>query len=235
MPLTSVGLVQLVPPLHPDDGWIRLSEHTPARAARQNAATLAPPRGGRRRQEDDMASLGERMVGAMKADVKTFQEIEADPNALGQAVTVIVIAGVAAMIGNIFRAGVMFGIMMLLISLCGYALFAFMVVIIGTKVMPEPTTKADFQEGFRVLGFTAAPGVFNILAIIPFLGVLVGPIISIWMLVIAVIAVREVLDYSNTGRAIIVCLIAWAVYLVVVFMLLVPLLLGGAMLGAMTR
>ena len=42
-----------------------------------------------------MASLPERMVGAMKADVKTFQEIEADPNALGQAVTVIIIAGVA--------------------------------------------------------------------------------------------------------------------------------------------
>ena len=53
-----------------------------------------------------MANLTERMVGAMKADVKTFQEIEADPNAMGQAVTVIVIAGVAALIGNIFRSSI---------------------------------------------------------------------------------------------------------------------------------
>ncbi len=30
----------------------------------------------------------------------------------------------------------------------------------------------------------------------------------VWMVVIGVVAVREVLDYSNTGRAIIVCLIA---------------------------
>ena len=116
-----------------------------------------------------MGSLPERMIGAMKADVKTFQEIEADPNALVQAVTVIVIAGVASLIGNIFRVGVMAGIFSLIVSLIGYALFAFLVVIIGTKVMPEPSTKADFQEGFRVLGFTASPGVFNVLAIIPFL------------------------------------------------------------------
>ena len=48
-----------------------------------------------------MASFGERIVGVMKADVKTFQEIEADPAAIGQAVTVIVLAGVAALVGNI--------------------------------------------------------------------------------------------------------------------------------------
>jgi hypothetical protein len=51
-----------------------------------------------------MAGLAERMAGAMKADVKTFQEIEADPTAMGQAVTVIVLAGVASLIGNIWRA-----------------------------------------------------------------------------------------------------------------------------------
>ncbi|MEP6593026.1 MAG: YIP1 family protein, partial [Acidobacteriota bacterium] len=155
-----------------------------------------------------MASLGERMVGAMRADVKTFQEIEADPTAIGQAVTVIVIAGVASLIGNIFRSGVFLGMMFLVVSLAGYALWSLLVVLIGTKLMPEPATKADFNEAFRVIGFTAAPGVFNVLAIVPFLGPLISFVISLWMLVIGVIAVREVLDYSNTGRAIIVCLIA---------------------------
>ena len=178
-----------------------------------------------------MASLPERMVGAMKADVKTFQEIEADPTALGQAVTVIVIAGVAALIGNIFRSGLMVGIFSLIVSLIGYALFAFLVVIIGTKVMPEPSTKADFQEGFRVLGFSASPGVFNVLAIIPFLGPLISFLIAIWMLVIGVIATREVLDYSNTGRAVIVCLIAWIIYLIVTVVILTPLLIGAAIVN----
>lgn len=175
-----------------------------------------------------MASLAQRMVGAMQADVKTFEEIEADPGALPQAVTVIVIAAVAALIGNIFRHSLVFGVMNLVIALIGYAIWSVLVVLIGVKLMPEPTTKADFMEAFRVIGFTAAPGVFNVLAIIPFLGPLISFLISIWMLVIGVVAVREVLDYTSTGRAIIVCLIAFCVYIVLVAFILTPLLIGGA-------
>src|SRR5687767_1893650 len=154
-----------------------------------------------------MADLTGRMIGAMQADVKTFTEIEADPGAMSQAVTVIVIAGVAALIGNFFRTGVAGGIIGLIGSLVGYALFSLLVVLIGTKLMPEPATKADFSEAFRVIGFAAAPGVFHVLAIIPFLGVLISWVISLWMLVVMVVAVRSVLDYTSTGRAVIVCLI----------------------------
>ena len=178
-----------------------------------------------------MASLQERMIGAMRGDVKTFQEIEADPTAIGQAVTVIVIASVASLIGNIFRAGLTFGIMQMIMALIGYAIWSFLIVIIGTKIMPEPATKADFQEGFRVIGFTASPGVLNMLAIIPFLGPLISFVISLWMLVIGVIAVKEVLDYSNIGRAIIVCLIALIVWRCVVFLVLTPILIGRAVMG----
>src|SRR3954462_2658844 len=162
-----------------------------------------------------MASFAKRIPGAFKADVRTFEEIEADPTAINQAVAVIVIAGVASLIGNIWRIGVMGGVMMLVANLCGYALWALLVVLIGTRLMPEPTTKADFNEGFRVVGFTAAPGIFNVLAIIPFLGPLISFVIAIWMLVIGVVAVREVLDFSNTGRAIIVVLIAAVVVFIV--------------------
>jgi hypothetical protein len=182
-----------------------------------------------------MASLGERMVGAMQANVKTFQEIEADPTAMGQAVTVIVIAGVASLIGNIFRIGVFGGLMSLIVSLIGYAVWSLLVVLIGTKLMPEPTTKADFNEAFRVVGFTAAPGVFNVLAIVPYLGPLISFVISIWMLVIGVIAVREVLDYSNTGRAIIVCLIAMVCVWILTFVVLTPLLIGGGIVSSIGR
>ena len=171
-----------------------------------------------------MADLSGRMIGAMQADVKTFSEIEADAGAMGQAVTVIVIAGVAALIGNIFRAGIAAGVLALVGSLVGYALFSLMVFLIGTKVMPEPATKADFNETFRVVAFAASPGVFNVLAIIPFLGPLISFLVGLWSLVIAVIAVREVLDYSNTGRAIIVCLIAGVICLAVWAVVMLPIL-----------
>ena len=175
-----------------------------------------------------MATLGERMIGAAQASVKTFQEIEADPTALGQAVTVIVLAGVASLIGNIFRVGVVGGLLHLCVTIIGYAIWSVLVVLIGVKLMPEPTTKADFAEAFRVIGFTASPGVLNVLAIVPYLGPLISFVISIWMLVIGVIAVREVLDYSNTGRAIIVCLIAFVVWMIVSFLVLTPIFLGVA-------
>src|SRR4051812_44282504 len=114
-----------------------------------------------------MADLTGRMIGAMQADVKTFEEIEADPNALSQAVIVIVVAGVASLIGNFFRSGLVGGLFGLVASLVGYALFSFLVAIIGTKLMPEPATKANFAEAFRTIGFAASPGVFGILAIVP--------------------------------------------------------------------
>jgi len=170
-----------------------------------------------------MADLTGRMIGAMQADVKTLSEIEADSSAMGQAVTVIVIAGVASLIGNFFRAGVTAGVLGLIASLLGYALFAFLVFLIGTKLMPEPATKANFNEAFRVIGFAASPGVFNVLAIIPFIGPFISFMVGIWSLIIAVVAVREVLDYSNTGRAIIVCVIAAVVCWVVLAILLLPL------------
>jgi hypothetical protein len=171
-----------------------------------------------------MADLTGRMIGALQADVKTLTEIEADQGAMGQAVTVIVIAGVAALIGNIFRTGVIGGVIAMIMSLFAYALFSFMVYLIGTKLMPEPATKADFSETFRVVAFAASPGVFNILAIIPFLGPLISMLVGIWSLVIGVVAVREVLDYSNTGRAIIVCLIAVLACAIVWITLLLPVL-----------
>jgi hypothetical protein len=171
-----------------------------------------------------MADLTGRMIGAMQADVKTFEEIEADPNAMTQAITVIVIAGVASLVGNFFRSGIGGGVAGLVGSLLGYALFSFLVFLIGTKVMPEPTTKADFNEAFRTIGFAASPGVFSVLAIIPFIGPLISLLIGIWSLVISVIAVRAVLDYTNTGRAIIVCLISAVICWIVVALVMLPII-----------
>ena len=178
-----------------------------------------------------MASLGARMKGAMMADVATFEEIENDPSAMGQAVTVIVIAGAAALVGNLFRAGITAGIFAMIISLIGYAVWALVVTLVGTKLMPEPTTKADFAETFRTIGFAASPGIFNVLAIIPFLGPLISFAIAIWSLIIMVVAVRSVLDYSNIGRALIVVLIGFVIYWILVFFILTPMLITSALLS----
>src|SRR3954470_15388765 len=158
-----------------------------------------------------MASFGERVVGAMRADVKTFEEIEQDTTAMGQAVGVIVLSGVAALVGNIFRNHFGVALALLLMQIISAGVWSVIVTLVGTKLMPEPTTKADFAETFRVVGFCAAPGLFNVLAIIPFLGPLISFVIMLWSLVVMVIGVRQVLDYTSTGRAIIVCLIGMVI------------------------
>src|SRR5258708_12502761 len=100
-----------------------------------------------------MADLTGRMIGAMKADVKTLTEIEADPSALGQAVTLIVIARIASLVGNVFRAGVIVGVTSLIASLLGYALFSVLLFLIGTKLIPEPATKPNLTDALPPLPF----------------------------------------------------------------------------------
>ena len=106
-----------------------------------------------------------------------------------------------------------------------------LIVVIGTKLMPEPSTKADFAEAFRVIGFTASPGVFNIFTVLPIVRYLISFAIGIWMHVIGVIAVREVLDYSDTGRAIIVCVIAFVIYCIVLFFVLTQIVMARVLMG----
>jgi len=60
-------------------------------------------------------------------------------------------------------------------------------------------------------------------------------VVWIWMIVLGVVAVREVLDYSSTGRAIIVCLIAAVACWIVVVMLMLPVMVGSAVVGGMTE
>jgi hypothetical protein len=176
-------------------------------------------------------TFGERVVGILKADVKAFEDIEGDAGAMGQAVGVILLVGVASLIGSILEVGLFDSVKYLILAVLSAALWAFIVTFVGTKMMPEPTTKADFNQTFRVVGFAQAPGLFNVFGIIPYLGSIIGFCVWIWSLILMVIGVRQVLDYSSTGRAVIVCLIGLIVAWCIAFFIFFPLLLGRAMLG----
>lgn len=166
-----------------------------------------------------MASFGERVVGAMKLDVHTFEDVERDPTAMGQAVGVIVLAAVSAGIGNVWYGGLSGILWGVVTSLIGYGVWTLLIWVIGTKVMPDPATKADLPETFRVVAFAAAPGLLGIVTIIPLLGWLLMLLIWLWMIAAMVIAVRQVLDYSTTGKAVIVVVIGFLVNLIVSVML----------------
>lgn len=162
-----------------------------------------------------MASFSERIIGAAKLDVRIYEEVEADKGALGQAMSVVVLQSIAAGIGAIGREG-LFGLIGGIIgALIGWFLWAFVIYLIGTKVLPEPQTRSDMGELLRTIGFASAPGLLLVLGVIPILGPLASLGISIWMLVAMVVAVRQALDYKSTGRAVGVCLLGWLAYVFV--------------------
>jgi hypothetical protein len=162
-----------------------------------------------------MASLTERMVGAAKLDAATYEEVEADSTATSQAMLVVVLSNLAAGFGAFRELGFGGLLMTTLIALIGWYVWAFVTYFVGTRFLPGPRTQADIGQLLRPLGFSSAPGVIRVLGIIPGIAGAVAFIAAVWMLVAMVIAVRQGLDYESTGRAVGVCLIGFACYIVV--------------------
>ena len=161
-----------------------------------------------------MNILWDRMLRAAKLDAQLYEEVEADTTATRSAAIVVVLSAVAAGIGNPFARGLGDMLIGVVLALIAWYVWAFLTYYIGTRFLPEPDTKADHGELLRTLGFAAAPGILRIGGVIPGLGALFVLAGSIWMLVAAVIAVRQALDYESSLRAIAVCALGWIAYLV---------------------
>lgn len=165
-----------------------------------------------------MASFTQRLLGAARLDVATYEEVESDAGATGQALGVVALAALAAGIGVLGYGGAAMLVTGLIASIIGWVLWAALIWLIGTKLLPEAQTQADWGQVARTTGFAQAPGLLRVFGIVPVLGPIVVFAASIWMLVATVVAVRQALDYQSTGRAIGVVLIGWVVNMLV-FML----------------
>jgi hypothetical protein len=161
-----------------------------------------------------MENLVDRMMRAAKLDVQLYEEVEKDETAMTQAMTVVLLSSLAGGIGSL-SAGGLWGLLVgLVAALLGWFIWAFLTYLIGTRLLPEPQTKADLGELLRTIGFSSSPGVIRVLGVIPFLGMIAMFAASVWMLVAMVIAVRQALDYQSTWRAVGVCLIGWIAQMV---------------------
>lgn len=159
-----------------------------------------------------MDDLLNRIARALRLDPRLYEEVEADRNAMGQAMLVVVLSAVAAGIGWYSDSSFMGLIGDIIIALIGWFLWAYITFFIGTQVLPEPTTRADHGELLRTTGFASSPGLIRILGIIPGLGIISNIVANIWMIIAMVVAVRQALDYRSTGRAFLVCILGWLVY-----------------------
>ena len=160
-----------------------------------------------------MSTYFKRLVGAVRLDPATYEEVEADRGATGQAVGTVILSSVAAGLGATgqeawLRAAALaaFG------SLAMWVVWAAAIWFVGTRLLPEPQTRSDVGELLRTTGFASAPGLLRALAIGPILSWLIGILAILWMLGAMVVAVRQALDYQGTGRAVAVCGVGLVVY-----------------------
>lgn len=162
---------------------------------------------------DSTGGMVSRMKGAALLDVATYEEVEHDLDATGQAAGVVFLVALAQAIGGADRGLVAAGVAGVA-ALGGWALWAGVTYFIGTRLF---SGSATWGELLRTLGFAQAPGVLAILGILPLLG-LVTWVIPIWLLVTGFVAIRQALDIGN-GPTFLTILVGWAVYVAVAMVL----------------
>ncbi len=160
-----------------------------------------------------IATLTHRLIGAAALDVGTYEEIEADRAATPHAVAIVLASSLATGIGTLGLGGQSAGgiLIMSVAALLGWAGWALLVFEIGGRLLPEPATRVDVGELLRTIGFAASPGLLRVFGVLPALTIPVFVLTSVWMLVAMVVAVRQALDYTSTGRAVGVCVVGWAI------------------------
>jgi hypothetical protein len=166
-------------------------------------------------------SLFNRMVRATKLQPALYEEVEADTDAIGQALLVVVLTSTATGIGAGLQAlieggserfiyGLLYGVAGAITGWLFWALFAY---VIGISILKGPQTSSTWGELLRTMGFASTPGLLRIFVFVPVVGGAIAFAGSVWWLVATVIAVRQALDFS-TWRAILSALVGWLAYMV---------------------
>jgi len=158
-------------------------------------------------EEDAMFN---RIIGVFKLDVKTFEDIEHDETATGQAAIVVALVALLAGVGSGLGAQIGEGsflksfLFTLVWAFVGWFLWSAVSYFVGTRLFGG---QATLNEMLRVIGYAQAP---QLLGIIPCIGGLVG---AIWALIAGFIAIRQGLDLDNT-KAFLTALIGFGVLIV---------------------
>ncbi len=173
----------------------------------------------------------QRMIGAALFNAQTYEEIEADQTALGQALGVVILVTVCGAIGGLVSdimsgasaLGIILGLCFgLAFGIVRWALWVTVIFMVGGSLLRTSNTQISWSEMGRVLGFAYTPGVLAIFSWVPGIGWLISIVAFFWTLAAAIMGVRQAMDFEGTGRAILVVAIAgvigfipWLILLVI--------------------
>jgi hypothetical protein len=172
------------------------------------------------------ASMTDRMMRAARLEPQVYEEVEHDLSATGQALTVVVVAALAAGVGHALgqvlsgNSGAALGgfIAGLVSALLGWAIWSGLAFLIGTKLFGGVAT---YGELLRTIGFANSPGVLHIVNFVPFLGGLVSLVVGVWILIATIIAMRQALDLDTT-KAVMTAIVGFVAYIILLVVLITP-------------
>ncbi len=159
----------------------------------------------------------QRMIGAALFNAHTYEEIESDQSALGQAIGVVILVTICGVIGGLVGGiigdatakdiilGLCYG---LAFGIVRWALWVTVILMVGGGLLRASGTHTSWSEVGRVVGFAYTPGVLAIFSWVPGVGWLFSVAAFFWTLAAAVMGVRQAMDFEGTGRAILVVVIA---------------------------
>jgi hypothetical protein len=167
------------------------------------------------------------MIRAAKLEQSLYEEIAHDQHATRQALVVVLLSSLAAGIGaapHVGPGGLVTGGV---VALLAWYIWTLLTYIIGAKLFPMSQTSARHREIWRAFGFASAPGVLRVFGAVPGLTGIAFLVAVVWMLLAAVIGVRQALNYTSTVRAVGVCVPGWLVQVLLLLFLLLLLGQGG--------
>lgn len=167
-----------------------------------------------------MSSFARRVSGAIRLSPATFEEVEHDAGATGQAAALVLLASAARGLGYLQYGGPLVALSGAAISLAAWMAGASLLWMIGTRVLPGRRTEADIGQLLRTLGFAQAPGLFAVVTVISVVAPLAGLIVMLWTLMATIVAVRQALDYDDLLRAVFVCALALAAEAAIIALLM---------------
>ena len=180
-----------------------------------------------------MGQLLDRMIRAARLDAKFYTEVETDAAATRQALIIVLLYSICAGIGfgfaDLLRLGTEYFFVRMFTVMVGalvfWLLWSRIIYFVGTTLFRGPKAPwrsiATYSELLRSIGFSATPGVLMIFAFVPFpVGAIISIVAGVWMFTATVIAVRQALDFT-TGRAISTCVVAGAIYMLLIIGLMV--------------
>lgn len=152
------------------------------------------------------SSFADRVLGALKLDPATYEDVEHDESATGQAVAVVAaVTALSAIAG--YSNGTNGVIGNVILALLGWVVFSFVAYFVGTTILKSPQTSATFGQVLRALGFAYAPSLLYILAVIPVVGFIIALVVLFWSFAASIIALRQSLEVS-TGRAVAIAVVS---------------------------